>query len=133
MARRRTIRSEAWENEVIWTRAQVLLDASGAALHPSDCHDWEVYVYDQDATGPSSGLALYSLTAQTPSDLVLSAYQTTGWEGDAPGYNVEGVLASDTFARAGGHTVRIEYQINTVNEGAISLVHFVSLVPLWHV
>lgn len=131
MTRRRSIRSEVWENEVIWTRAQVLLDETGAALHPSDCHNWAVYAYDSDDDDPST--PVYSLSAQPPSDLVLTSYSTTSWDGESPGYNVTHGLASDAFARAGGRTYRIEYQINTTGEGPINLVHYAKTLPLWHV
>lgn len=132
MTRRRILKSEAFENETIFTRARVVREATGLPLAPSDCSSYRVKVFDLGhPTAPQT--AIYDYGPQSAvSDILSGTLRTTGWTLDSTGYNLEHQLSPSNSARIGGHTYRIEIAI-TCSEGSgiIPVVHECGLVPLW--
>lgn len=123
MSQRRLLRSELWENEVLWTRAQVVLE-SGAALASGDCDTYSVHVFDTGDEG-----LLYAITGGTPSDVV-KPYSTVGWTEDAIGYNVTLALGPELWSRVGGRGCRVVLTIAATVEGNINVVHVAELLSL---
>lgn len=128
MAQRHVLRSAIMERAPLVTRAQIVREFDQGALVPSDCTSYSLRIFDAtlDASSP-----VYSLIGAAPSEVLFTSYQTTGWDEDSVGYNFQDILPSDTPARFGGNTLRLEYEIATVSEGYVPFVHWVELLPMW--
>lgn len=128
MARRRVLRSEAFENEAIATRARVTRERDGLPLAPSDCSTYDLFVYDIDDDPETP---IYALEGSAPSEVLSATYRTSGWDEDSTGYNFSDVQANENYPHVGGHTLAHEYILHTLSEGDCDVVHQVRLIPLW--
>lgn len=116
--RRRPIRSEIWEGETLWTRALVVRE-DGVAAQPSDVTSWSVFLYDH-GTIPGQ---VYSLEDQPASDAFYTTLQTSGWDGQAAGYNAEWQISPEDFPMKGGRAYEKTMEISTVSEGTLIITH----------
>ncbi len=121
---RRVIKSEVWESENIWTRAQIYTD-TGASLQTSDVQGVAVKVYQRaDGATIYPATPVYHTSGIATSSSVYNTFQTSGWDGlDSTGYNFAHVVTSTAFVRTGGCVFRLEYTLSTSAYGPIYVIH----------
>jgi hypothetical protein len=93
----------------------------------SDATDWRLSVYDLADFG-----LVYSISDQAPSDGALfNTLQTTGWDGDGPGYNFAHSVQPSDVGLLGGRSYRLEYVVATSTEGNLVVVHETHVLGLF--
>lgn len=122
------IQSEVLEGEAYVTVARVV-GANGAVVLSSGVTDWELRVYDESSTTPTT--SLYTLTGQLASLVMQTALVVDGyWTVDATGYTFRHSLSAAAFTAQGGGVYRLEYKINTPLWGMIPVVNRVRVLAL---
>ncbi len=129
MTRRRPVRSEVWESEPIWTRALLLRDSDGGAMTISDASSWSLFVYDLNDFG-----LVYGISDQAPSDgAMFDTLQTSGWTGQAAGYNFAHSVQPSDASLLGDRAYRLEYTVESVTDGRVSFIHVCNVQGMYSV
>jgi len=132
MSDRVPIRSEIWQGESITTLADVRSNA-GTSLTSTNAPTWSLTVWGRSAGYGSPQTALYTLSSQPTSTVLLGAYATSaGWTQNATGFNFQHTIGTSAFAQRGGTTVRLEYALSTSTEGVTYIVHECKILSMMH-
>lgn len=131
--------------EDIWTFARIV-NPQQQAIIPSDVGSVTCTIYDLSATAYSGGTSPYvakSTTVIAPvSSVIMPSLMTDyGWSQDNIGYNfrhriLNTFINNGTQAAKGGHTLKIEYVLNSTNNTSnqdwtkLVIVKYVTLAPV---
>ena len=98
----------------------MVVQSDGSMLLPSDVQKWNLRVYDT-RTGQLVKHVVKDSTTTT-GYFYATAQTGNGWSKNSTGYNFEYVLDGTAFPQVGGRSYRLEFKINTVDDGVIYVV-----------
>lgn len=108
-------------NEIIPTRARVVLTSTGAALVAGDCTGVSLYVYDLSSDFPED--PVYQILNDAAAGYFGGSFSDGSFT-----YNFDTKISpDDTFVRHKGHRYRLKYVIATSAEGPLNVLRDVDI------